>query len=100
MFYAAELEVGSHTFGRLAISTPSVVEGKVDIVWYDVRRYETAAHILQHVKGRELIEGRAKSSAFAGGQLVGVEPEAIQSVNGRGDDIVMPSSDPEATVQP
>ena len=102
MFYAAELTVGDHTFGRVAISTPAE-GGKIDIAWYDVRKYDTASHILAHVKGRQLIEGRAKSSAFASGQLAGVEPEAIQSVIGRGD--VLPSTpvvvvDPDATVQP
>ena len=96
MFYAAELTVGAGSFGRIAISAPAA-EGKVDIVWYDVRRYETAAHILQHVKGRELIEGRAKSSAFSSGQLPGVEPDEIQRVVGRGEVV---ASDPDVTVQP
>ena len=99
MFYAAELTVGGQTFARVAIATPGAEVGKIDVAWYDVRKYETASHILQSIKGRELIEGRAKSSSFASGRLEGVEPEAIQRVVGRGE-VVASTADPDATVSP
>jgi hypothetical protein len=105
MIYAAELTVADVTFARVAISTPSAEPGKIDVSWYDMDDYDRAQYIVTVVKGRNLIEARAKEEAFGGGILKNAEPDAIQTLVGRGD-VVAPkrdqyvAEDPDATVRP
>ena len=113
MIYVAELTIDSVTFARVAVSTPSTEPGKIDVSWYDMDDYDRAQYIVTVVKGRNLIEMRAKEEAFGGGILKGAEPDAIQTLVGRGDVVaptrdqvnVLPpdvpsAEDPDATLRP
>ena len=61
--------------------------------------YDRAQYIVTVVKGRNLIEARAEEEAFGGGILKGAEPDAIQTLVGRGD-VVAPKRDQDNVLPP
>ena len=75
-YYAAELQIDGRTFGRVMITSPVDV-AKIDAHWWDFKSYATAHHIVAHVQGRQLIEGRCNELSVGGGWVRGADPNVV-----------------------
>ena len=90
-YYAAELQIDGRTFGRVMITSPVDV-AKIDAHWWDFKSYATAHHIVAHVQGRQLIEGRCNELSVGGGWVRGADPNGVKAIVGDGEIVMAPQA--------